>query len=155
MMLVGAWGHDEPRIVDWAVGAALLMRRSVVEEVGGFDERFFMYAEDLEWCWRATRAGHPIWFEPGAIVRHVGGASSSQSYGARTPVAYMRNTYRFFRRTHGPLTTAAYRAANLAGNARLIGWHLLRAEPGPARYWAVHARGNLTSTRGIDGPPTA
>src|SRR3954447_8146568 len=50
--LEGAWMHDRPRPVDWAVGAALLMRREALDEVGPFDERFFMYAEDLEWCWR-------------------------------------------------------------------------------------------------------
>ena len=57
LLLPGAWQHDRPRLVDWAVGAALLMRRTAIDEVGPFDERFFMYVEDLDWCWRARAAG--------------------------------------------------------------------------------------------------
>src|SRR3954452_22135652 len=49
MLLEGVWAHDRPRFVDWAVGAALLMRRTALDDIGGFDERFFMYVEDLEW----------------------------------------------------------------------------------------------------------
>jgi len=152
-LLVGAWDHDKPTTVDWAVGAALLMPRAVIDRVGGFDERFFMYAEDLDWCWRATRAGHPVWFEPKAVIRHVGGASAAQSYGDRAPIAYMRNTYRFYRRAHGAIATAAYRAANLIGSSRLLASHLIRRDHRQARYWAIQVRANLTSSRGADGPP--
>lgn len=79
--LEGAWAHDRPRRVDWAVGAALLLRRSAVEDVGGFDERFFMYVEDLAWCWRAHRRGWEVRFEPAAVVRHVGNASGARRFG--------------------------------------------------------------------------
>ena len=72
LLLEESWMHDEARVVDWAVGAAMLLRRSAVSSIGLFDERFFMYVEDLDWCWRAGQAGWEIWFEPTCIVRHVG-----------------------------------------------------------------------------------
>src|ERR1700687_2415021 len=98
----GAWSHDETRRVDWAVGAALLLRRQAIADVGLLDERFFMFAEDVEWCWRARAKGWEIWFEPSAVVRHVGNASGAQSYGSSRTDAYLRNTYRFYRGEHGP-----------------------------------------------------
>jgi N-acetylglucosaminyl-diphospho-decaprenol L-rhamnosyltransferase len=152
LMLVGSWHHERPRQVDWAVGAALLMPRSIADQVGGWDERFFMYAEDLEWCWRATRMGFEIRFEPAAVVRHVGGASSSKTYGSTTPLAYMRNTYRTYRRFHGPLSTLGYRALNLIGCARQLAASTLRRDSGRASYWRMQLKANLVSTRGTDGP---
>src|SRR5437870_8483465 len=101
LMLEGHWAHDRPRAVDWAVGAALLIRREALEEIGGFDERFFMYVEDVEWCCRAGRRGWEIWFEPAAVVRHVGNVSGRRRYGETRTKEYMRNTYAFYRREHG------------------------------------------------------
>jgi N-acetylglucosaminyl-diphospho-decaprenol L-rhamnosyltransferase len=145
LLLEGPWGHDEPCEVDWAVGAALLLRRAALAELGGFDERYFMYVEDLEWCWRARRAGWAVRFEPEAVVRHVGNASGAQAYGDRRTAEYLRNTYRFYRSTHGPLSTAALRAGNLAGAVRLWAQGRVRGDDDMARHWrsqlAVHLRG--------------
>lgn len=82
-MFENDWRHDRAREVSWAVGAALLVPRPVLERVGGFDERYFMYAEDVDWCWRLTDAGYRVWFEADAVVRHLGGASSEQRYSGR------------------------------------------------------------------------
>jgi N-acetylglucosaminyl-diphospho-decaprenol L-rhamnosyltransferase len=79
-MFESDWRHDRSRWVGWAVGAALLVPRTVLERVGGFDERYFMYGEDVDWCWRIRDAGYRIWFEADAVVRHVGGASGEQRY---------------------------------------------------------------------------
>jgi GT2 family glycosyltransferase len=156
LMFPGAWLHDEPRTVDWAVGAALLFRRTAIDVIGGFDERLFMYAEDLEWCLRAHRSGWTIWFEPSAVIRHVGNASGRQSYGApaapRRVAAYWRNTYRVHRWYHGPVATTALRGANIlrAGSkwARYAG-----RDKGAARYWRAQLRAHVVSTRQADGPP--
>ena len=102
-LLEGYWAHDRARPVDWAVGAAMLLRRSALDDVGFLDERYFMYAEDLEWCWRANRLGWTVWFEPSAVFVHVGNASGEKSYGDRRTAAYLRNTHRFFRAAHGPV----------------------------------------------------
>ena len=66
-------------------GAAFLARREMIEAVGGFDERFHMYAEDNEWCWRITKSDWRLMFVPEAVVIHHGAQSSSKrwSYNER------------------------------------------------------------------------
>ena len=61
-------------------GSAILVRRDVIDTVGGFDERFHMYGEDWDWCWRITRAGWLLVFEPDAVVIHRSGWSSLQRW---------------------------------------------------------------------------
>lgn len=147
MMLVGAWGHDRPRAVDWAIGAALLIRREALTEVGALDERFFMYVEDLEWCWRARRAGWEVRFDPEAVVVHVGNVSGVQRYGDRRTAEYMANTYRFYRREHGAAAAAAYRGLNVAGAA--LGYARARAkrDGGNAAYWRRELAAHLPRRR--------
>ena len=70
------WNHDERRYVDQVMGACLLIRRSIFEELHGFDERFFMYFEELDLSLRARRKGWRSMFLPDASVFHEGGASS-------------------------------------------------------------------------------
>ncbi|MCU1459992.1 MAG: glycosyl transferase family 2 [Acidimicrobiales bacterium] len=152
MLLEGAWAHDRVRRVDWAVGAALLMRRIAVDRIGGFDERFFMYAEDLEWCWRAGRSGWEVWFEPAAVVCHVGNASGARGYGDRRTRAYFANTYRFYREAHGDGAMRLYRALNLAGALRRHALARVRRDRDAAAYWRSVARAH----RGPvveEGPP--
>jgi GT2 family glycosyltransferase len=72
------WPHDTERAVDWVIGACLLVRRKVYEKVGGFDERFFMYAEETDWQARIRDAGWTIAFTPTAEVTHLGGASGKE-----------------------------------------------------------------------------
>ena len=154
LMLVGAWDHDVAREVDWAVGAALLMRREALDEIGGFDESFFMYAEDLEWCWRARANGWSIWFEPAALVRHVWNASGRNTYADRRTKAYLLNTYRFYRRTHSAASTAAYRALSVAGVGRLYLAARLRRDQHARAHWAAHLRAHLSRVPADDPGPT-
>jgi GT2 family glycosyltransferase len=76
LLLAEHWDYSRRREVGMLSGAAMLVRREVIEEVGGFDERFHMYGEDNEWCLRMTRAGWRLLFEPEAVVMHHGAASS-------------------------------------------------------------------------------
>ena len=76
LLLGRHWNHDRQRSVPMLSGAAILARRQMIEEVGGFDERFHMYAEDNEWCWRITRSDWKLVFVPDAVVLHHGGTSS-------------------------------------------------------------------------------
>ena len=64
--------------VDSASGSFMFFKREVLEEVGGFDERFFMYAEDLDWCRRARQKGFGIYYHPETTVVHMRGASSDK-----------------------------------------------------------------------------
>ncbi len=64
--------------VDAVVGAFLLIRRQVMERIGHLDERFFMYCEDEDWCWRAKQAGGRVVYHPGVVVHHRKGTSSAR-----------------------------------------------------------------------------
>jgi GT2 family glycosyltransferase len=154
MLLEGDWDSDTERDVPWAIGACLLLRRSVIDEVGPLDERFFVYAEDLEWCHRAARAGHPIRFIPDVSVTHLGNRSGEQRYGDDRTAAWLSNTVRYARAAHGPLWAGAYVAVN--GAATVGRWAattaLLRVHRTDARarrqlLWRAHARFYLRRAR--------
>ncbi|MGH8972873.1 MAG: glycosyltransferase family 2 protein [Acidimicrobiia bacterium] len=83
-----------PRDVDWVSGAAVWLRRAALDAVGGWDERYFMYVEDVDLCWRLRRAGWRVAYEPGAAVEHLLGVSTA---GApyRMIAEHHRSLYRF------------------------------------------------------------
>jgi N-acetylglucosaminyl-diphospho-decaprenol L-rhamnosyltransferase len=89
--------YESPSSPEWVSGACMLVRRSVLEETGGFDERFFLYCEDKDLCRRIRGAGHDIRYEPSATVRHRGGASAPRAgllpVLARSRVAYARKHF--------------------------------------------------------------
>lgn len=68
--------YDQPRCTASIPGAALLLRRAVFHELGGFDPTYFAYLEDVDLCWRAWLAGYEVWVVPRAVARHHFGASS-------------------------------------------------------------------------------
>jgi GT2 family glycosyltransferase len=150
--LEGHWHHDRPRTVDWAVGAALLMRRAALDDIGGFDERFFMYAEDLEWCWRAHTRGWEIRFDPSAVVVHVGNASGAQAFADTRIGRHYHNTYRFYREAHGTAACGLYRALNLAGCLRLSALARMRGDSATAAQWRDVARVHRHPERYADVP---
>lgn len=72
------FNYDEVREVDWVSGAAMLIRRDLIERVGCLDERFWAYCEDVDICWRAWQSGFKVLFCPKAVVVHKVGRSSDQ-----------------------------------------------------------------------------
>ncbi|MHB8592930.1 MAG: glycosyltransferase family 2 protein, partial [Acidimicrobiales bacterium] len=84
--------------VDWVSGACFLARRGVLDELGGFDEGYFMYAEDVDLCWRAHRAGYTVAYVPTARVTHIQGLSTRRR-PYRMLLAHHRSAYRFASRT--------------------------------------------------------
>ena len=135
LMLEGTWLHDRARRVDWAVGAALLMRRAAIDDIGGFDERFFMYAEDLAWGWRARTHGWTVRFDPDAVVIHVGNASGAHRYGDQRTRTYLKNSDRWYGWERGRRRAALYRAANLAGAVRGQIEARVRGDADLERWW--------------------
>jgi N-acetylglucosaminyl-diphospho-decaprenol L-rhamnosyltransferase len=90
------------RDVDWVSGACMVLRRSAVDSVGGWDERYFMYVEDLDLCWRLRRLGWRVAYDPAGRVTHVQGASTARR-PYRMIVEHHRSVYRFAaRRWRGP-----------------------------------------------------
>jgi N-acetylglucosaminyl-diphospho-decaprenol L-rhamnosyltransferase len=135
-----------PRTVDWVSGAAVWLRRDALDEVGGWDERYFMYVEDVDLCWRLRRAGHTVWYEPATTVRHVGGVSTRRR-PYRMLVEHHRSLYRFAdarwrgpRRALLPVTAAylAIRGAVVVARHAAGAW---RASAGAQRSSAARGEG--------------
>ena len=139
LLLEGAWAHDRRRQVDWAHAAAWLIRREALDEIGGLEERFFMYAEDMEWCWRAHNRGWEIWFEPDAVVRHIHMLSGRRRYGSKQTRAHLHSALRFYRREHGTMSAAAWWALNVAGGMMRWTAAARRGERQRARQWRRYA----------------
>ena len=70
------WDRDDVREVDVVTGCFMLVRREAIEEVGMMDERFFMYAEETDWCYRFKQSGWKVMFTPMSTIIHLGGQSS-------------------------------------------------------------------------------
>src|SRR3954470_3834696 len=75
------FAYDEPREAEFLMGACLLVRREAADTVGLFDEDFFMFSEETDWCYRFRQAGWKVLFTPDAEFVHVGGATTSQNWG--------------------------------------------------------------------------
>jgi N-acetylglucosaminyl-diphospho-decaprenol L-rhamnosyltransferase len=93
--------HDEVREAEFLMGACLLVRRRAADTVGLFDEDFFMFSEETDWCYRFRQAGWKVLFFPGAEFVHVGGASTSQNWGPMYR-EQLRGHLRFLAKHHGP-----------------------------------------------------
>ena len=75
----------EPRPVDWAIGAAMLVRRAAIEAVGPMDRRFFLYGEDVDWCHRMWAGGWEVDYVPAAVMEHHYQRSSRRTLDLRNP----------------------------------------------------------------------
>lgn len=97
----------QPAAVDWVPGAFSIIRRSVLDEVGFFDEQFFLYYEEVDLCRRIKSAGYTIWYWPEYVVIHLGGESSKtvkrltmSSAGSQLTLWRMRSALLYYRK-HG------------------------------------------------------
>jgi N-acetylglucosaminyl-diphospho-decaprenol L-rhamnosyltransferase len=105
--------------VDWVSGSCFLARRQAFEELGGFDESYFMYAEDVDLCWRAHRAGWGVAYVPEAAVTHVRAVSTNHT-PYRMLVAHHRSTLRFASRTISGPRKVVLPAVAVALGVRLV-----------------------------------
>jgi len=106
--------HDEPCEIDFAKAAGFLLRREAYDEVGPFDEEFFLFSEETDWCYRARAAGWRSYFFPGAEVVHVGGASWRRE-SATLYREQVRGHLRFLSKHRGRKVAARGRRVLLAG----------------------------------------
>ena len=92
---------DEPLAVDWVSGGCLLVRGEASAQVGGLDERFFLFWEDADWCRRFRAAGWKVYYLPTAIATHYVGVCCSQR-PVRSVVDFHRSAYRYYRKHYLP-----------------------------------------------------
>jgi GT2 family glycosyltransferase len=91
--------RDDPCKVDWISGAAMLLRREAAQRVGGFDEAYFMYVEDVDICWRLREAGYQVVYDPAMrLLHHIGKTSSQQS--VRMLYQHHRSMFIFYRKRY-------------------------------------------------------
>jgi GT2 family glycosyltransferase len=93
--------NDRPRApveADWMLAAFLLLRRAMLQELGGFDERFRLYGEDIELCYRAAKAGWERWYVPQAVVTHRYAAEIDRKLLTRRTLWHWRGIARFVRK---------------------------------------------------------
>jgi GT2 family glycosyltransferase len=129
--LVGTAPEAGPRLapadIDWVDGCCLMIRREVVDTIGPLDERFFMYAEELDWCFNARHHGWRIVAHPDASIVHYGGQSSAQ-FAARSLALLIESRLRYYRKNLGLGTASLVSLVYLAGLAKQY-----RAEPVKSR----------------------
>jgi hypothetical protein len=110
----------------------MLLRPEVIAQVGGLDEGYFMYSEEIEWCWRVRAAGWAIWQVPAARVIHVGGAATRQ-FRWKMLVALYRSRARFAASHYPPAQRLAHTAVVRAGMVRAA-----------LRAWRGYAAGTIS-----------
>lgn len=127
----GRWDTERARRVPWAIAAFLLFRRAAWDEVGGFDDRQWIYAEDLDVGWRLRDAGWATRYEPRAVVDHESAASTTQLFGPELAPHWQRSTYGSIARRRGAANARAVAALNLAG--AILRWARLVLREAPGR----------------------
>lgn len=95
--IISDWAHDEVRDVDWVSGAALMIRRETIEDIGTLDPDFYMYCEDVDWAYRAGKSGWRVCYYPMSRVIHQIGAASDKA-AIRMIYHFHRSMFRFFRK---------------------------------------------------------
>lgn len=141
---------SEPLRVDWLAGASMLIRREVFERIGLFDEGFFLYYEETDFCRRAAKAGFETWYVPASSVAHVGGGSTGFKDISRPRATYwFESRNRYFLRQHGRLYLFA---ANVSWVLTFITWRVRRRlqgkpDPNPPRLLRDFVRHALAARR--------
>jgi N-acetylglucosaminyl-diphospho-decaprenol L-rhamnosyltransferase len=110
----GGFKHDRVREADFVMAACLLVRRLAADAVGLFDESFFMFSEETDWCYRFRQAGWSVVFFPWAEVVHVGGASWKRDFDPMF-LEQVRGHLRFLAKHHGMKEAERARHVLLAG----------------------------------------
>ena len=113
--------------VDAVNGAFMLIRRHALDEVGLFDEGYWMYMEDLDLCYRFAQAGWTTWYEPSVSVLHVKGGSSGRYRSARLNYAFHYGMYRFYRKHYAAETNLVLNLAVYAAIAGKLGASIVRS----------------------------
>ena len=148
---LGRWfgqfdAHRAPRQVDLVTGACMLVRRQVLDAIGGLDPRFFLYFEEKDYCLRARRAGFGTYFDPSAEVVHVIGGSSRSNPGI-TVVERCRSMRQYHDKHGGAATRLVLRGLFLGGGLFRLAGAVLVGDRRAARAWREVGRLRLPPSR--------
>ncbi|MGH9247378.1 MAG: glycosyltransferase [Acidimicrobiales bacterium] len=113
--LEGFAPHDRPADVDWAIGAVHVLRRRALRGERPYSERWFMYVEDLDLCWRLARRGWRRRLEADIAIPHVGNASGAQAWGETRTARWTAASYDWYALARGRLAMRAWAAVNTVG----------------------------------------
>lgn len=95
------WNHDEIREVDWIIGACLMVKKHVLDEVGLKDEQFFMFHEETDWCYRSKKLGWKTVFLPTSSIIHFGGHTTKAIWGRKVVLKYYQGKHQFIKKHYG------------------------------------------------------
>lgn len=98
------WDHASNRPVDWLLSACLLVRREAVDEIGLMDDAYFLYAEDVDWCWRMWQHGWQVYYVPEAEAFHEYRRFSARNQLSKKTLIHIRSLVHFWRKNRVPLS---------------------------------------------------
>jgi len=123
------FNHEKPKRADVVLGACFLVKRECLEQIGLLDEQFFVYSEEVDFCYRAHKAGWETYLLPQATIIHFGGKSTEKVSDAMF-VELNRNKTRYFRKHHGEMVAQLYKALLVLISFVRIGVSRLMRLPG-------------------------
>jgi GT2 family glycosyltransferase len=140
--------YDRRRDVTWVAGCTMWLRAAALGEVGLFDERFFAYHEEVDWCVRAQRAGWRVVFEPAAVVSHTGRGSAGGTASVRIRKYFAARNSVLFARKHARPLERAKLAASLGASLPLqLAWQALHGRADEVWLKIEGLRDGLTGRR--------
>ncbi len=136
--LMQDFDHSSPREVDWVSGAAFLVRKEVFDNIGAFDPEYFMFCEDVDWCWRVWKSGKKVVYLPLSVVTHAIGRSTDKAPN-RMIGRFHRSMFRFYVKNQLPERPLLWRpfafvGAGLALSMR-AGLFILKNKIDVVRRW--------------------
>jgi GT2 family glycosyltransferase len=119
---------QSPEQVDWFPGAAMMVRRQVIEDVGGMDEQYFLYYEETDFCRKVKQAGWSLWYVPQSRIMHIAGESTGvtgeKSRRRRLPAYWFESRRRYFVKNHGlayaTVADVLFLASHLLGQTKEV-----------------------------------
>lgn len=118
--LMQDWSHDEIREVDWVSGAALLARKEFIDAAGLLDPEYFMFCEDVDWCWQAWEHGFRVVYFPKSVITHAIGRSTDKAPN-RMIGRFHGSMLRFYRKNMLPKVFPLFRPFAFGGAAIALG----------------------------------
>ena len=120
------WKGDTERPIDWQSGCCMLVRSTLLKQIGGFDDQFQYYYEDVDICHRIWDAGYCVLFNPNVTITHLGGQSTTDRFPIPFELDKHRNRYRYFYKYFGEKGVRACRRYSLGRIRVRQAWYGLR-----------------------------